>query len=47
VEEFLKFQASQGTRRAYMTETAELAYLTETAELAYGHTVRRGPWDLA
>jgi hypothetical protein len=26
VEEFLKFQDSQGTRRAYLTETAELAY---------------------
>ncbi len=26
VEEFLKFQDSQGTWRAYLTETAELAY---------------------
>jgi hypothetical protein len=26
VEEFLKFQDSEGTRRAYLTETAELAY---------------------
>ncbi len=26
VEEFLKFQDSQGTRRAYLMETAELAY---------------------
>jgi hypothetical protein len=26
VEEFLKFQDSQGTRRAYLTKTAELAY---------------------
>jgi hypothetical protein len=26
VEEFLKFQDSQGNRRAYLTETAELAY---------------------
>jgi hypothetical protein len=26
VKEFLKFQDSQGTRRAYLTETVELAY---------------------
>jgi hypothetical protein len=26
VEEFLKFQVSQGTLRAYLTETTELAY---------------------
>jgi hypothetical protein len=38
VEEFLKFQDSQGTRRAY---------LTETAELAYGGSGEDGSWDSA
>jgi hypothetical protein len=38
MEEFLKVQDSQGTRRAY---------LTETAELAYGGRGGTGPGDLA
>jgi hypothetical protein len=37
VEEFLKFQDAQGTRRAY---------LTETAELAYGGCSEDGSWGL-
>jgi hypothetical protein len=37
VEEFLKFHDSQGTRRAY---------LTETAELAYGERREDGSWGL-
>jgi hypothetical protein len=37
VEEFLKFQDSQGTRRAY---------LTETVEVAYGGRGKDGSWGL-
>jgi hypothetical protein len=37
VEEFLKFQDSQGTRRVY---------LTETAEVAYGGCSEDGSWGL-
>ena len=38
LEEFAKFQGSQGTRRAY---------LAETAELAYGGRSEKGGWGLA
>ncbi len=36
VEAFLKFQDSQGTRRAYLTETAELAYIGSGEEGSWG-----------
>jgi hypothetical protein len=36
VEEFLKFQDSQWTRRAYLTETAELAYRGQGEDRSWG-----------
>jgi len=36
VEEFLAFQDSQGTRRAYLAETAELAYSGRAADGTWG-----------
>jgi hypothetical protein len=35
-EEFLKFQDSQGTRRAYLTKTAELAYRGRSEDGSWG-----------
>jgi hypothetical protein len=36
VEEFLKFQDSQGTQRAYLSETAKLAYLGRGEDKSWG-----------
>jgi hypothetical protein len=36
VEEFLQFQDSQGTRRAYLIETAERAYGGRSKDGAWG-----------
>ncbi len=36
VEEFLRFQDSQGTRKAYLAETAELAYSGRSSDGTWG-----------
>jgi hypothetical protein len=38
LEEFARFQDSQGTRKAYLAETAEMAYIDQN---------EKGEWGLA
>jgi hypothetical protein len=45
VEEFLKFQDSQGTRRAYMMETAQLAYRGCSEDRPWGLGLGCGPGE--
>jgi hypothetical protein len=46
LDEFARFQDSQGTRKAYSQGTRK-AYLAETAEMAYIGRNERGEWGLA
>ncbi len=54
LDKFLKFQDSQGTRRSYLTETAELVYGGHSKEGVLGRLRRRpsstqwgGPWYIS
>jgi hypothetical protein len=41
--EFARFQDSQGTRKAYLAETAEMAYIGSTRRVSGGWPWARGP----